>query len=139
MSNVIEIGDFSVERKRRNHGYAEKGECLHRRTSMVPDGQYLTCRDCGRQVSAYWVLETLLDSYRTARDQIDQREKALADAREKSISLLAARTVEKAWRSKQMVPQCPHCRAGIFPTDRFGATMINKKIELAARAHRGTA
>lgn len=132
LDNVVHIGDFSIARKQRSY-WKKEGECLHRRFQMEEDGEIVRCSDCKVQVSAWWMLNELLSAYRDSNSSIKRREERLKEQLEKNLTLLAAQMVEKAWRSRRMVPSCPHCYRGILATDRLGASAVNKEIELARR------
>lgn len=136
MSNVIEIGDFSVERQRRWSVESAK-ECQHKRLTLEKIGDVVRCRDCETQVGAFWALGMLLDGFSRWSERIKYDARQLAEEKRKGVHLLAARAAEKAWRSKGRVPTCPHCSEAIFPEDRFGSSFVHKQIALARRAARG--
>ena len=131
MSNVICIEDFQITRKRRT--YLKGDGCQHLHLESDDNGEIITCTDCTRQVSAYWALMMLAERYERAWSDVANKGRQLAAAKEKDISLLAAQAVERAWRSKTMLPLCPHCRCGIAPTDGFGGSMVDKRIEQRRR------
>lgn len=133
MSNVIEIGDFSIARKSRSYGFVAEGECAHRRTTMEEDGEIVRCRDCKAQLTAWWLLKEILYAYTESQRKAKIDREQIAKERATIIHLIAARKVERAWRHHTMLPTCPHCHRGIAPTDGFGDGMVNKKIE---RTHR---
>lgn len=85
-------------------------------------------------VSAFWALEMLSDEYNRALSKLQRDREALAKAKEAETHLLAARRVESVWRSRTMVPACPHCGTGILPEDGLGSSQINRGIELRRRA-----
>jgi hypothetical protein len=76
----------------------------------------------------------LAGEYNRALSRLQRERDALTKAKESEIHLLAAKKVEKAWRSRTMVPACPHCGKGILPQDGLGSTNINRAIELRRRA-----
>lgn len=130
MSNIVEIGEFRISQKRRTYA---GHECKHLRFTVEHEGEVVNCDDCGKQISSHWALMLLVETY--------QREMAcLASARAtqksiegKTIHLKAAQRVESAWRSRSMVPSCPHCREGIFPEDGFGGSAVSREIALRRR------
>lgn len=128
MGDLVEIGDFSLARKNRG-GYTPIGECAHKHITMDDTGDVVRCADCNTQVSAYWALTMIAEEYTRQWNKLQYSKQALEEAKAKDIHLLAAQCVEKAWRSRSMVPSCPHCHRGIFPQDGFGKGMINKEIE----------
>jgi predicted metal-dependent phosphoesterase TrpH len=132
MDNVVQIGDFSIERLRRFS--VKEHPCEHRRLTMEEVGEVVRCRDCSAQVSAFWTLEQILIAHREALSVARRTVEKVNAERNTILHLIAARKAEKAWRHPRMVPTCPHCSAGIFPQDGFGSRMTNKKLEMRRRA-----
>lgn len=128
MNNLIEIGDFKLARENRG-GRAPRSECGHRHLTLDDNGEVVRCADCQTQVSAYWALTMLADEYKRQWDRLMAAKQALAEEKAKDIHMLAAKEVEKAWRSRTMIPTCPHCHRGIFPHDGFGRELVNKALE----------
>lgn len=131
-ADVIEIGEYAFRRK---HRFVVTGdhECAHHSMIMDDDGHHVKCQDCGTQLSAYWVLGRMLDRYREKMRDLDHERQRLAALKAKDLSLIAAKKVEAAWRSRTTVPRCPHCYAGILPTDGFGGSVVSKALELRRR------
>jgi hypothetical protein len=129
---VIQLDQWRV-RKEGSRVAAVDGLCDHRNLTMDRHGLTVRCDDCQLQISAYWVLENLIDSYRRARDEVERARQAHLLKARAHIHLPAAQRVETAWRSRHMIPTCPHCSRGIFPEDGFGGAMVPKAIELARR------
>ena len=134
MSNVIDIDELRFTRDKRV--VRPREECPHHHMTLDDQGQYVKCDDCGVQLSPFWVLNRMLDQFGRAIAKLTRGENALREAREQGIHLTAARIVERAWRSRTMVPACPHCGEGIGPKDGFGSTCINKAIYERRRAAR---
>lgn len=138
MSNVIDIEELRFTRDKRI--VRPRDECAHHHMTLDDEGQFIRCDDCGVQLSPFWVLNRMLDQYGRALSKVTAREQRVATAQEEGIHLLAARRLERAWRSRTMVPACPHCGEGIGPRDDFGGTMINKAMyERRRAAKRGKA
>ena len=129
--NVIHIGDYRFTHKR--DLLPQKDACEHINTTLDDNGELVLCNDCGAHLSAYWVLKRMLSEYSRGANRLRNATNDLNSLREKNISLLSARKVEKTWRNRTMIPSCPHCHAGIFPTDGFGGSMVNKEIERRRR------
>jgi hypothetical protein len=130
MGEVVQIGDFLLSRKRESHvPYSGDKECLHRQLELDDRGDVCRCIKCGIQVSAFWALTMLAADYGRERDNLTAKQARLAEETSQSIHLLAARKVEKAWRSRSMVPCCPHCGRGIRATDGLGGSCINTRID----------
>jgi hypothetical protein len=129
---VIQLDQWRV-RKEGSRAAPVNGLCDHRNLTMDQHGLTVRCDDCQLQLSAYWVLENLVDSYRRARDELARAQQAHLLKARAHIHLPAAQRVETAWRSRHMIPTCPHCSRGIFPEDGFGGSMVPKAAELARR------
>lgn len=131
MTNVVNIGDHRYTRKR--NGWLSKDVCRHINKTMDSNGDIITCDDCGMQLSAIWVLNQLIDYYDGEVSKVTVRENHLREQTNKALHLLAAKKVEAVWRSRNMVPACPHCSRGILPEDGLGGSQIGRKLELARR------
>ncbi len=125
MSNVIQIEDMRLTRSSRYHPLTE---CNHMHLTMDGEGEIVTCDDCKKQISAFWALQMLSDQYRKASEKLDRKYKEQIAVESKTVHLKAAQKVEEAWRSRTMVPTCPHCAEPIFPNDGFGRHQINKQF-----------
>lgn len=132
MSNIVNIGDVRITRTRM--GYERKQECQHRVLTFDEHGEVVTCDVCKTQVSAFWAVKMLAGVYAEQLAKVEAGARRLAEAMAKDLSLLAAQRVEKAWRSRTMVPTCPHCHEPIFPQDGFGGSQVNREIALRRRA-----
>lgn len=130
--SVIQIGDFALARKKKTW-LPDKNQCQHMHVTCDDVGEIVTCDDCGKQVSAYWALGYFSQVWEGEMQKIEAAKRTLAAERAKSIHLLAAQKVERAWRSRGMVPSCPHCGRGILASDGLGSTQVNKAIELRRR------
>ncbi|MFD1557065.1 hypothetical protein ACFSHT_15800 [Paraburkholderia silviterrae] len=133
MSNVIDIDELRVQRQSR-HAPRPAASCRHMRLDLDDVGSIVRCADCGLQLDAYWTLTLFIEQYERALAKINARERQHAEARERDLHLTAAQRVERAWRSRTMVPCCPHCGEGIRATDGLGGTMINRTIDDRRRA-----
>lgn len=138
LSNVIDIDALRVARK--SSYVRAAGECRHMHVTLDDNGDIVKCDDCGMQLSPYWALGHFVEYYQRAIAKLTRGENELRNAQEQGISLLAARRLERAWRSRTLVPACPHCGEGIGPKDGFGSTQINKAMyERRRAAKRGEA
>ncbi len=133
MADIISIGDWQLQRK---HEYRASfpGDCDHKHIELDARGDVVRCTKCGAQLSAFWALEMLADEYNRALLRLQRERDELTKAKETDIHLLAARKVEKAWRSRTMVPACPHCRIGIFPEDGLGNSLVSRVMEARRRS-----
>ena len=133
MADIIQIGEWKLQHKH-NHRYVEPGDCDHKHIELDARGDIVRCVKCGDQLSAFWALKMLSDEYNRALGKLQREREALEKAKEAETHLLAARKVEKVWRTRTMVPACPHCGAGILPEDGLGGSRINREIELRRRS-----
>jgi hypothetical protein len=130
MGNVIEIGKLKVSRESRNP------LCRHNRLEYDTYNKTIQCRDCQAFIDPFNAFVSLVQHFEQGHARLSQARQELKEAKEKHLSLLAARKVEEAWRSRTMVPACPHCGDAIFPEDGFGGTRLNKKMALERRKFR---
>jgi len=138
--DVLNIGDYRLKHGFQRYTTAPVGECAHHHLKTNDHGEVITCEDCGKQVSAYWVLMRFSHQYNDHLDRLKYREDVLRESEEKNLTLKAAQKVEKAWRSHRLAPACPHCLHVILPTDRFGDTMLSRQnSEQARRSYLKTA
>lgn len=130
MAEIVQIEEMRITQIRKS--YLLKG-CKHMHLSADDEGEIITCDDCDKQISAYWALQYFLEHYRTACNKLDQRAQKLAEIENRTLHLGAAQVVETAWRSRTMVPTCPHCSEAIFKTDGFGRSQMSVDIALRRR------
>ena len=107
--------------------------CQHKHLTLDDEGEFVTCDDCKKQVGNYAALRMLVERWALLQARVDSQRAAIADATEKTVELRAAQRVEKAWRSRSMVPTCPHCHEAIFSTDGLGGSMMNKGLAIRRR------
>lgn len=129
-AQVVEIGDFRLKRER----HKTLDGCQHKHLTLSDEGEFVTCEDCQKQVGNYAALRMLVERWALLQDRADSQRAAITEAASKTVGLRAAQRVEKAWRSRSMVPSCPHCNEAIFPGDGFGRSMVNKEIATRRRA-----
>lgn len=132
MAEVIEFGNLKLRRAERATR-STQDQCKHYHMTLDDNGDIVTCDDCGKQLSAYWALRLLTDQYQEAWRKVSARGERIQQEAKESLHLRAARRVEKAWRSRTMVPTCPHCHEAIFPEDGLGGSAINKRMAEARR------
>lgn len=126
MANVYNIGEF---RMKVESGYSwNEKHCQHRHVTMKDTGEVVECDDCHKQISAYWLLKEYFSNYDQEWNKLVAFSERLKTEREHQLHLTAAIKVEKAWRSRSMVPCCPHCGVAIFPEDGLGDSMVDKQI-----------
>jgi hypothetical protein len=125
--NVLNIGDLSVWRKRgASSHYPAIGECKHLNLTYDDHGEIITCKDCKKQLGAFWAFKHLSNNYGAYMQSLKNRAEQVRIREEKGLILKAAQEIERAWRSRTMVPACPHCKKAIMPTDKFGGLKYSK-------------
>lgn len=130
--NVVEIGELRLARIKSDYLRTREG-CQHHRLEMDEVGQTVMCLDCKVQVSAYWALEKLRGFWQDHSKKYKRELAAAQEERGAVLHLTAAKKVEAVWRSKTMVPSCPHCSRGIFPHDNLGGATVQRKFEEGLR------
>lgn len=128
-AQVVDIGEFRLTRSRT---FTFDG-CKHKHLTLNDEGEFVTCDDCKMQVGTYAALRMLVERWDLLQERLNRQQAAIAEAAGKTIGLRAAQRVEQAWRSRTMVPTCPHCSAAIFPEDGFGSSAVNKAFAIARR------
>ena len=128
-AQILEIGEFRIKRERQAKGDG----CKHARLTLDDDAEIVMCDDCEKQVGSYAALRKFVDQWDKLQKRVDAQRRLISEASEKTIGLRAAQRVEEAWRSRSMVPICPHCREAILPSDGFGNASTNKAIALRRR------
>lgn len=127
MTEVIQIEELRIRRERKTYA---SGKCKHMNLTTDDEGEIVMCDDCGKQVSAFWALQMVAEHYAKAMHKLERDKAAHAASTAKGVTLRAAQRVEQAWRSRTMVPTCPHCKTGIFAEDGFGQTQVSREMEL---------
>lgn len=141
--NLVKVGIQEWIGFKRLHTFAKDGSCAHRQLTFEENGEIVRCGDCGVQVSATWALRLVLTQCEDAWDRLKSERSALEEDKKKAVILRAALRVQRAWRSRYMVPTCPHCHQGILPGDGFGEGSVNpdyypaKPIEFRPRSGGG--
>lgn len=130
--NVISIGDLSIRRLEKRW-FLRKEDCRHRNLTWDKHGDFITCDDCKMQLSSSWVLGMFMEVYERARNALTQQEALLLEERARELHRLASKKVDEVWRTKTMVPCCPHCDRGILPEDGLGASKMGRRYEIGRR------
>lgn len=127
---VISLDSFRIDKRRNN----PRSDCSHKHLVMHTDEERVTCEDCGIQLGAFAALKILSEAWGKLQRDIERRIQIAQHLETKTLTLRAAKQVEDAWRSRGMVPACPHCGEGILPEDDLGAMRLNKAMVLQRRA-----
>jgi hypothetical protein len=124
---IISIDKFKFERR-----YRER-KCIHERRTYDPYERTIECDDCGKFIDPFQAFLDIVSKIDRIYARLNAIRREVDEAKEKEIILLAAKKVEKAWRSRNMVPTCPHCHQAIFPSDGFGGSFTSKEMEIQRR------
>lgn len=125
---VIPVGDFSIEKKRRS--YFGPDACRHVHMQMSDDGHTVICKDCSKQLSAYFVLEMLMDALTQEREQARALSAKAKEERAAVCHLRAAKHLESIWRGRDAIPACPHCNEGITAEEAVKMNRCSKSLHL---------
>lgn len=129
---VVDIGDIRVSRGLTRRPYSS---CHHHRLRYDPKERRVWCADCEKDVDSFDAFVLLTEQFHSAYGDLKARQQKLGEAEQFSARLIATKTIEKAWRSPNMVPACPSCGNGLFPEDfKASPGMLGKDY---ARARRG--
>lgn len=111
---VVDIGDLRVARgmTRRPHS-----ACPHRQLRYDTHERRIWCADCEMNVEAFDAFTIVVEHFSNAEANIARRRLVLEEAEKHNVISLAAKVIDKAWRSHKSVPACPHCHNGLFPED----------------------
>lgn len=129
MTNIIEIGELRIKRERRN---TFEG-CQHKNFTVDPNGDTVICNDCQKQIGSHFALVLLIENWDKEVKKLEAKQARHAEELTKSVSLRAAQRVESVWRSRTMVPMCPHCSEAIFPEDNLGGSATNREMAIRRR------
>lgn len=128
---VVDIGDIRVAR-----GLARRpsSACTHRALRFDRNERRVWCADCEKTVEAFDAFVLLVEQFANAAAEATRREERVAEAEAHQIVSIAAKTMDKAWRSRSMIPVCPHCRTGLFPEDfKSEPAMVSREFAGARR------
>lgn len=111
---VVDIGDLRIARgmSRRPHTI-----CTHRHLRYDGQERRVWCADCETTIDGFDAFRILVERYDDACKTISAREKTVKEIETFQVRGRAAKALESAWRSRTMLPVCPHCRNGLFPED----------------------
>lgn len=129
--NVVDFGDLRVAR-----GLTRRPArvCRHKLMTYDPRERRIWCADCETDVEPFDAFVLLVEKFdatnKRARKMLDEAQAAQSH----NLRLIAAKQIEEKWRSRNMVPACPHCSAGIWPEDVKRMGSVGKEYDGARRA-----
>lgn len=128
LGEIIKIGEGKFEQ-------IWRARCPHRHLLIDRNNETIECKDCKAPMSPFKAFTILIQEWEGAQADLKCRREELEELeqrREKGL-LKATQNVDRAWRSRGMVPVCPHCRQAIFPDDGFGNSRMNRTMAIEAR------
>lgn len=111
---VVDIGEMRVARGMTRRPYSA---CRHRQLHYDANERRIWCADCETNVEAFDAFKLIVEYFSEAESRLSRRQQEIAEAEQFQVRSLAAKVIDEAWRSRKMVPACPHCRQGLFPED----------------------
>jgi len=128
VSKIIDLGSLRVSRSE-----IKAKNCNHLSLSYDPIEKTIWCNDCKAFIDPFNAFLNIVYNLECAYEKLNRERHDLAIAKQKEVSLIAAKKVEEAWRSRTMLPSCPHCSEAIFPEDNLGSIMTNKQMAIDKR------
>ncbi len=128
---VVKIEDLRIARglSRRPHS-----ACPHIHLVYDDKERRIWCKDCETDVEPFDAFTILAARSHDHLRRLRRRYEALQTAEEHKLLSLAAREVDRVWRTKKMVPSCPSCGGGLLPEDfKHGCTAVSAELTRARR------
>lgn len=125
---VVDFGDMRVARGMTRRPYSS---CKHRKLTYDQIERRIWCSDCEKEVEPFDAFTSLVEYYDGAMKDLMARQKRVQEAEAFSLRSLAAKHVDQAWRSRTMVPACPHCGHGLFPESFKDGVLVTLGREYA--------
>jgi hypothetical protein len=128
------MGDVLVFEKLKFENVRGK-KCEHHHIQYNLSDRTTICADCNSPIDAFTAYQRLIVYWERIERDLKYRKEHLSELEERvgKHILKATKRVDEAWRSKNMVPVCPHCKNAIFPEDGFGGDEVDKKMEIEKR------
>lgn len=126
---VIDIGDIRVARglSRRAHS-----SCPHARMVYDQNERRIWCKDCERDVEPFDAFKGIVEQYSRAYDGLMRRIEQVSMAEKFAARSIAVKKLDEVWRSRNLVPCCPHCSGGLFPEDfKNGVSSMGREYATA--------
>ena len=89
--------------------------CKHRRLRYDARERRIWCADCERDLEGFDAFMVMAEQAHAFAASINERARQVIEAEQFSLRSRAAKAVDEIWRSKNMVPCCPHCNRGLLP------------------------
>jgi len=127
---VVDIGDVRVSR-----GLSRRhvSSCKHRRVTYDQRERRVWCRDCETNVDTFDAFLMLVEHFDEANKKAQRLLDEAHEASKFKLISRAAKSIDRSWRSRNMVPSCPHCHAGIWPEDALRMGSVGKEYDKARK------
>lgn len=122
---VVDIGDIRVARGKTRR---PRSTCRHLNMTYDQNERRVYCHDCEKDVDPFDAFVSLTESWDAAEKKLRRRTQKITEAETFIIRRRAAKVMDEAWRKKETVPACPHCKEAILPGD-----VTDGKLPLASR------
>lgn len=122
-ANVIQIGDLRAARGEvRRH----QAPCKHLHVAWNLSERRVWCQDCEQDVEPFDAFTLFVRRI----DEIEKRIEVMRQIETETVRSRAANKLDKLYRSRTMIPCCPHCKRGILPGDVLkGMGHMSRQLE----------
>lgn len=104
--------------------------CGHRQRFVIDERHgTVYCRECNEPVSAFHALKMIARDDSLFRRQTKTGQALLEEMKAYKPWLRAVKALEKIWRGKDMLPQCPHCHRGIEAEALASTGIVSREYE----------
>lgn len=111
---VVDIGDVRVARGKTRFNHET---CKHNRMVYDQQERRIWCEDCENDVDVFDAYVRLVECHDSAWKKIWRTWNEAKEAADFQLRSRAAKAMDKVWRGRRMVPNCPHCGEGLLPED----------------------
>lgn len=136
MSPVVDIGDVRVAR-----GLTRRAISSCKHNYMIYDSQErrVWCKDCEQEIDGFDAMLILIGQHQSAWQKIKKEREIVSEAIKFSLRRIATKEIDKVWRTKNMLPCCPSCNAGLLPEDFKNGVMsrVSREYEAKRRERQG--
>ncbi|ANC85485.1 hypothetical protein [Sphingomonas sp. NIC1] len=128
---VIDFGDLRVARGMTRRPVRT---CRHHGLRYDDRERRIWCSDCETDVEPFDAFKLLVEHFDGAQKKARRMLEEANEAQSFQLRSIAAKEIDQKWRKRNMVPACPHCRAGIWPEDVKRMGLVGKEYDSARRA-----
>lgn len=111
-ARVVQIEDLRVAR-----GLTRRPVSSCRHATLVYDDheRRIWCEDCESEIHPFDAFTNLVTRMDAHHEDLRRREGQIREAESYALQRRASKAIDEKWRSRNMVPCCPHCSHGLFP------------------------